>query len=127
MRQDQFDALQERAEQLIDLFIEESDPQAWPGAGLQPAKMDKQTRGDRYWCKKDAVATLACAQRIVALVDQVRQKTAGGDDSPAAVSDGEDELDKEVAEAEAQAQALMDKVAREARKREFDRRVHGKP
>jgi hypothetical protein len=127
MRQDQFEALQKRAEELIDLFLEESRPEGWPGAGLAPAAMDKATRGDRYWCKKEAVATLACAQRIVHLVDVVREKSASGDDNPAAVKDGEDELDKEIAEAEAEAARLTDKVLQSAKKREFDRRVHGKP
>lgn len=127
MRQDQFEALQQRAEKLLDLFLAESDPDKWPGAGIEPAKMEKTTRGDRYWCKKDAVATLACAQRIGALVDLARQKTAGGDDAPEAVTPGEDDLEAEVREAEAEADRILKKVGREAAKAEFDKRVHGKP
>jgi hypothetical protein len=128
MRQDQFEALQKRGEQLVDVFIAESDPAAWPGHGTKPANMDKATRGDRYWCKKDAVATLACAQRIFTLVQVIRERSAP--DLPTA-PDGapdevEDSLDKEVAAAEAEATKLLDQVQRGARKAAFDKHVHKK-
>ena len=128
MRQDQFEALQKRGEQLVDVFIAESDPEKWPGHGVQPANMDKGTRGDRYWCKKDAVATLACAQRIFNLVQVIRERSAP-DLPPGPAEEGapvEDSLDKEVAAAEAEAARLLDQVQRGARKAEFDKHVHKK-
>lgn len=127
MRQDQFEALQKRGEQLVDVFLSESDPTKWPGHGLEPATMEKTTRGDRYWCKKDAVATLACAQRIFNLVQVIRERSAPdlppGPDGEAPV---EDSLDKEVAAAEAEATKLLDQVQRGARKAVFDKHVHKK-
>ncbi|HAL72710.1 MAG TPA: hypothetical protein DCP71_13165 [Verrucomicrobiales bacterium] len=126
MRLDQFEALQQRAEQLVDLFISESDPDKWPGKGLEPGQMDQKTRGDRYWCKKDAVATLACAQRIGTLVDLARRKTAAHEDTPEAVTEGEDDLDKEIRAAEKEAAKIINGAASKARKSEFDKRVHGK-
>lgn len=128
MRQDQFEALQKRGEQLVDVFIAESDPEKWPGANLQPAAMDKQTRGDRYWCKKDAVATLACAQRIFNLVQVIRER-GGGDLPPPPAGEGdpeEDDLGKEVASAEAEATRLLDQLQRNTRKAAFDKHVHKK-
>ncbi|OWQ92037.1 hypothetical protein CDN99_06675 [Roseateles aquatilis] len=107
MRQEQFERLQQRAEQLIDVFLDESDPATWPGHGVPVATMDKSTRGDRYWCKKNAVATLAVAQRISGLIDLVRRKTADGDDNPAAVTAEADELDVAAAEAEREAERLL--------------------
>lgn len=126
MRQDQFESLQARGEQLIDLFLEESDPDKWPGVGIEPAKMDKSTRGDRYWCKKDAVATLAAAQRITNLLDVVRRKTAGGETTPDAVGPDQDELDGEITEAEKLAQRMLNKVRKTAARASFNKRVHGK-
>lgn len=128
MRQDQFEALQKRSEELVDRFLEESDPEAWPGHGLKVAEMDKQTRGDLYWVKKNAVATLACAQRIVGLVGQIRQRTANPEspEDPAAVTAGEDSLDAEIAAAEAEAAKLMSRAQQSAKKEQFDKRVHGK-
>lgn len=127
MRQDQFEALQARGEQLVDVFLSESDPTKWPGHGMEPANMEKTTRGDRYWCKKDAVATLACAQRIFNLVQVIRERsiptpppTPEGEDQPA------DSLDAEVAAAEKEAQRLLDDVQRGARKAAFDKHVHKK-
>ncbi|HEY0878997.1 MAG TPA: hypothetical protein VGE10_11160 [Zeimonas sp.] len=126
MRQEQFEALQKRAEELLDVFLEESNPAEWPGAGIKPAQMSRDTRGDLYWCKKNAVATLACAQRIIGLVDVARAKSAAGEDNPGAVTDGEDELEQEVAAAEKEAAALMDEIQRKARKAAFDKHVHGR-
>ncbi|WP_034374358.1 hypothetical protein [Comamonas testosteroni] len=128
MRQDQFEALQKRSEELVDRFLEESDPQAWPGAGVPVSAMDKQTRGDLYWVKKNAVATLACAQRIVGLVGQIRQRTSNPEspEDPAAVTAGEDSLDDEVVAAEAEAARLMNQVLQSVKKEQFDKRVHGK-
>lgn len=128
MRQDQFEALQKRGEQLVDVFIAESDPEKWPGHGVLPANMDKSTRGDRYWCKKDAVATLACAQRIFNLVQVIRER--GSSELPPAPTGEEEEaadpLDKEVAAAEAEATKLLDQLQRNTRKGAFDKRVHKK-
>lgn len=128
MRQDQFEALQKRSEELVDRFLEESDPVAWPGAGVAVSAMDKQTRGDLYWVKKNAVATLACAQRIVGLVGQIRQRTANPEspEDPATVTAGEDSLDAEIAAAEAEAANLMNRAQLSAKKEQFDKRVHGK-
>jgi len=115
MRQDQFESLQQRAEQLVDLFLTESDPAKWPGAGIEPANMEKGTRGDRYWCKKDAVATLACAQRIITLVETVRVKTAGGEANPGAVTEDEEELDADVQAAEKEADRIIRNMKKTAK------------
>lgn len=128
MRQDQFEALQKRGEELVDVFLAESDPVKWPGSGIEPANMDKNTRGDRYWCKKDAVATLACAQRIFNLVQVIRERSVADlPEGPTAdTPDGDDSLDKEVAAAEAEAARLLDQVQRGAKKAAFDKHVHKK-
>lgn len=129
MRQDQFEALQARAEQLVDVFLEESNPEVWPGHGIQPAAMDKGTRGDRYWCKKDAVATLACAQRITNLLQVIRERQLPVDPPPGGADDDgqpEDDLSREVEAAEKEAAKLLDEVQRKARKQEFDRDGPGK-
>jgi hypothetical protein len=128
MRQDQFEALQARGEQLVDVFLAESDPSKWPGAGIDPANMEKTTRGDRYWCKKDAVATLACAQRIFTLVQVIRERSIpsnpGTQETP--TDEHGDSLDAEVAAAEKEAQKLLNDVQRGARKATFDKHVHKK-
>lgn len=129
MRQDQFEALQQRAEQLLDLFLTESDPAAWPGAGIAPAAMDKGTRGDRVWVKRDAAATLVCVQRIGGLVDLARRKTAEGETTPGAVTDTDDDLDAQAAEAEREAAKLLSRVQRRppaTRRSAAKKSVHGK-
>lgn len=120
MRQDQFEKLQQRAEELVDLFIEESDPSTWPGHGIAQAAMDRGTRGDRLWVKKSAVATLACAQRIIGLVDVVRAKTAAGagpDDAGAVDDTDADDLEREVQAAMKEADSLAARVVGKIQKR----------
>lgn len=123
MRQDQYERLQSLHEELADVFIGEADPKTWPGAGLAPTALDSQTRGDRYWSKKNAVATIALMMRITGLTALVQQAGTG---TGAAVTDENDQLDQDVKDAEKQAAKLLDAVARSSSKAAFDARVHGK-
>lgn len=115
MRQDQFEKLQALHVDLTDVFLDEADPQGWPGAGIALVEMDKPTRGDRYWSKKNAAATILLMQRIQILVDVIRERTSGGDDTPAAVTEPEEDLDAEIAGAEADAQRMLAGVLKRAK------------
>jgi len=126
MRQDQFDKLQALEERLTDVFLVEAEPDKWPGHGIEAAQMDKATRGDRYWVKKNAVATLSLIQRVGSLVHQIQVGGAGPSAEPPPGADGEqDELDNEIESAEKEAAQLMARL-HGAGKAEFDRRAHGK-
>jgi len=125
MRQDQFEKLQDLHEKLTDVFLTEADPDQWPGHGIDLKAMDKQTRGDRYWCKKNAVATIAVMQRITSLVDHIHSHNPDAEPDPTGVEPEED-LDAEVEAAEKEAKALLNKVQGGAAKAAFDKRVHGK-
>ena len=129
MRQDQYEKLQQLEEKLTDVFIGEASPEKWPGHTLEPGTMDQQTRGDRYWCKKNAVATLSLIQRVAGLVHTIQVNAAmpiapGADQTQA----GEDEkqLDGEIAAAEKEAAKLLDEMQRRSRKANFDQHTHGK-
>lgn len=128
MRQDQFEKLQTLSEKLTDVFLGEADSDKWPGHGLEPGSMDQQTRGDRYWCKKNAVATLTLIGRVANLTQVIRMQ--GGEPLPPGTSpDGtpeDDGLDAEIREAEKEAQKLLNDIQKGTKKAEFDKRVHGK-
>lgn len=117
MRADQYEKLQNLQEKLIDVFLSEADPELWPGKGLNPGEMDQQTRGDRYWSKKNAVATAALAQRVSNLTHRIEQANGGNDGAGAdEVHDADSDLDKQVAKAEKDAKRLLDQVQRSAKK-----------
>lgn len=118
MRPDQYTKLQSLSEKLADVFIQEANPDNWPGAGLLPADMDKQTRGDRYWVKKNAVATLS----LLTKMDTLKGVAAPAADS----AETEGLLDEEIASAEKEAAKLLDTMTRRDKKVIFDKRVHGK-
>jgi hypothetical protein len=125
MNQEQFDKLQALQERLTDVFLDEADPQSWPGVGIPLANMDKDTRGDRYWSKKNAAATISLMQRIVNLTDSIRRRTLEGDLGGVG-EQPEVDIDKEIDAAEREAARLLDQVQRNVRKASFDEHVHGK-
>lgn len=129
MRQDQYEKLQQLTEKLTDVFLSEADPDKWPGANLESGTMDQQTRGDRYWCKKNAAATLTVIMKTANLVGVIQQRSAGGKEDGAAVGEEkpeEETLDAEIARAEKEAAKLLDQVQKRSKKVAFDKKVHGK-
>lgn len=128
MRQDQYERLQSLTEKLTDVFLDEADPEKWPGHGVAPNAMDAQSRGDRYWCKKNAAATLTVIMKTTTLIGVIQQRSAGGapDGVPPEGAEDTDGLDGEIRAAEREAARLIDKAQREAGKAAFDKRVHGK-
>lgn len=67
MRADQITQLSTIEEQLVDLFVQECKTEGWPGM-----ERDKD-RGDRYWHKKNALATLNIVARIQNVLRDVRR------------------------------------------------------
>ncbi len=128
MRQDQFEKLQTLSEKLTDVFLVEADPDNWPGSGWKPIELTKDQRGDRYWSKKNAVATLSLISRVASLTNVIRMQ--GGEPLPPGPEQNgqseEDGLDAEIREAEKEAQRLLNDIQKGTKKAEFDKRVHGK-
>lgn len=129
MRQDQYERLQSLEERLLDVFIEEADPNNWPGAGIKIANMDQTTRGDSFWARKTAASVGVLYTRVGAMIGATQ--VGGGVTppvTPAADSDGDDheanQLDEEVARAEREALRLMKDLQAGTTKK--DRKVHGR-
>jgi hypothetical protein len=114
MRDDQYLRLQQLEEKLTEQFLSEADPVNWSAEGILPKNMTQAERGDRYWCKKNAVATISLTIRIGSLIGMVQRR---GDTDPAAPGDDETDptaglLDREVAEAEKEAKRLLNQFAK---------------
>lgn len=120
MRQDQVERLNDLAEKLADAFISEADPAEWPGCGQPPADISPQQRGDRYWCKKNAMATGGVLRYTLDLIG--KQPLAGDADDRAADAD----MDKRISEAERRAAVAVQRALDKAAKRTFDERAVGK-
>lgn len=114
MRDDQYQRLQALTEKLMDLFLVEADPDNWSGAGIEPSRMDKQTRGDRYYDKKNAAATLTLNMRAITMIDAIRRRTPEGgaplDKLDPDLDNPEDSIDKEIDSVEKEAARLMAKL-----------------
>lgn len=115
MRDDQYIRLQQLEEKLTEQFLTEADPENWTGSGVLPMELSQQQRGDRYWCKKNAVATISLTIRIGSLLGMVQRR----DPAPPGDEDGEGllhaELDAEVAAAEKEAKKMLAKIERRAK------------
>lgn len=110
MRQDQFEKLQLLSEKLTDVFLTEASPDKWPGASVNPDSWDQQTRGDRYWMKKNAAATLSVIMKTVNLVGVIQQRGNVVQPEGDSVNDDDGNLDKEIANAEKEANKLLNKL-----------------
>ncbi|WP_342052002.1 MULTISPECIES: hypothetical protein [unclassified Cupriavidus] len=127
MRKDQYERLQTLTEKLTDVFLDEANPETWPGHGITAGQMDQQTRGDRYWVKKNAAATLTVIMKTTSLIGVIQQRSAGGSADGVSPDAEEPEcLDSEVRAAEKEAQLLLNKLGGAIGKEAFDKRVHGK-
>lgn len=117
MRDDQYIRLQQLEEKLTEQFLSEADPINWTGDGVLPKDLTQQDRGDRYWCKKNAVATISLTIRIGSLIGMVqrREPTGAGAGDEGGESDGQGLLDAEIAQAEAEAKKLLAKMERRSK------------
>lgn len=105
---------------LFDVLGDECDPDCWPGAGIAPTAWDRDTRGDRYWHKKNAAATMSLITRAQSIfkaeLDNARRGSGAETDDdnpmlePAEVTPGFD-IDKDIARFEAQAMRAIEAAA----------------
>lgn len=105
MRDDQITRLQALSERLGEVVIHEVDPEQWPGADKQLGELTQQERGDRYWCKKNAAATMTLLLKVVNISGVLNRTKPATDAGNAA-----DGLDGELAAAEREAQAIIDRL-----------------
>lgn len=107
MRPDQKQRLDELSEKLADVVLEEADPGLWPGAGTDARDMDQETRGNRYWCKKNATASIT----LLLKVQQVAENT------PAAIGRdprNDEEQETAIRSAEKKAEQMLKQIQAKA-------------
>lgn len=125
MRQDQYERIIALEEELVDVFLNEANPKLWPGSTIPIDKQDKAMRGDRYWHKKNAVATIALVSRINYLQGVIQRNSS--DRNPGTkVDETDSDLDKEVANAEKEAQILMNRIKDPEERKRFMVKTLGK-
>ncbi|MBI3904434.1 MAG: hypothetical protein HY309_02435 [Pseudomonas fluorescens] len=104
MRLDQIARLQALSENLAEVVIDEANPLTWPGEGKVAKELTQEERGNRYWCKKNAAATMTLLVKVMSITSTLTREK-----DPAA-GEQEKELDDEVAQAERQAMALLERA-----------------
>jgi hypothetical protein len=118
MRDDQYAKLKGLSEKLTDVVLVEANPEKWPGADRELADLTRDERGDRYWCKKNAAATLTMLMKVHSLTGVLEQRGGFGapPPNPEDVS-GEADLDKEIASAEREASRIINRLASGSRRK----------
>lgn len=109
MRQDQIERLRDLTEKLADVVLEEADPDTWPGSGVPLSDMTQEQRGNRYWCKKNAAGTFSLLERAQSLLSDAGDRRRNRDE------DAEDDLDKQIAAKEREAQKVLQKAMAKAK------------
>lgn len=103
MRSDQLTRIDALTEEIADVFLTESDPKNWNGAGVPAAKMTEKVRGSRNWDVKNANQVGALLMRTLELRERMRGWSADQHKSPA-----DDRADADIARYEAEAKKLLD-------------------
>ncbi len=101
MRADQLLKLQQIEERLIDVLLQEADPDQWPGKDIPLAMLSRDDRGNRYWCKKNAAATLSVITKTVMLQNVQARGGWSGDAS------NDSDMDSEISRAEREAEKRL--------------------
>lgn len=65
--------LEQRQQELADIFIDETDATKWPGTE------DRTQRGDRFWFKRNAGATATLIVKIQSMLDMALKQPPMGD------------------------------------------------
>jgi len=116
VRDDQYIKLKALSEKLTDVALIEADPANWSGEGADLSKAERGVRGDRYWCKKNAAATLTMLMKIHSLTGMIERGLLLPPAEPAG-DGGESDLDKEVRAAEREATSLLKQIQKRQRDR----------
>lgn len=91
-------SLQDR---LLETVFREADPDNWIGGNTPTAELDRDSRGDRYWCMKVA----AQAVHIYARLDAISGQSGAIENA----REGED-LDDEIKRSEREAKKILARV-----------------
>jgi len=117
VRPEQIERLVRLEEQLVDVFGEECQPATWPDTSTA------QNRGDRYWFKKNALATLTLVGRIQTVLRDARGDGGSGEQPqdpkalpPAGDGIEEESIEKEAARLEKSGVALLAKKRADKRR-----------
>lgn len=103
------------SDKLTDVVLEEAEPDNWPGAGKEITKHTKQERGDRYWHKKNAAASLTLLVKVHSLIGM---HTRGGTPKPGGEDPDEEAflLGQQVAAAERKAMEVIERMQHKGKK-----------
>ncbi len=105
MRKDTGKRLDELAEKMTEVFLEEADPHGWTAADVPPDKRSPAQRGDRNWDMKNANQAGALLARVLDLRERMKGRGALplGDDAGC-------EVETDVKRYEKQAAALVQRI-----------------
>lgn len=100
-----------------------SDMTLWPGAGVPPEKLTTAQRRGRFYAAKCATQTLALLRRHEELLAEALRppdwrSRAAAEKVEAAQAMTEEELEWDIAEAEAEAERLLDQLRRSQEQRQ---------
>lgn len=113
MKPEQDKKLANIEDKLLEVFLEESDPDQWEQ--VDPAaerKEQQQTRGDRYWQAKTANQTISLLTKII--VYRQRLKEQRGAVEPKTGGDDDSKMSKDIKAAEAKVKARLSLVKKRA-------------
>ncbi|MCW1973465.1 UNVERIFIED_ORG: hypothetical protein FHW05_002313 [Pantoea agglomerans] len=103
------------ADRLTEIAITECDVTQWPGHGKAVTEMTKEERGDRYWSKQNATATITLIKNLHNLVSQREGGQKDRMNANPNAADVEETVEQQAARAEREAKAAIKKAMNAAK------------
>lgn len=102
MANERLAVLEELAQVLTGVVVNETDPRNWPG-GLTPVQeLDRATQGERITCKKSAALSVGLLQKVTDLLNATASPAA----IAAAKADDDAALEEEIRKANEEAKKI---------------------
>lgn len=99
------------SDKLLNVAIEECNPDNWQSANKRIKDLTVEERGNRYWDKKNAAGSLTILIKVQSLIGmQGRQKP--GEQSKGAGKD--DDVEGQIKKAEKEVEKILDRVLNKA-------------
>lgn len=106
MRQDQYLRLQALVEKIAEAIILDADPEFWTAAGIKANELSQEQRGDAYWCRKMASASLSVMTKVLVLTNMVERRMVSDSPIEEKSTEGVD-LGKQIKAAEREAALIL--------------------
>lgn len=99
-------------------MIFDANPEHWTAPGKIAKDLTQQERGDAYWCRKLASASLSVLTKVLVVTGMAERRLASNAPDPIGDDGDAGSLDKEIRRAEREAAKILKRIQAGSRERQ---------